>query len=421
MMTDFSSHSLKPLARRTILRGAALAAAGLAATRHVGAANTATVTLPFANGVREVLPAGSFPEKGEMILQRMRAPLLESPWSALANSVFTPNDQFYVRWHFADFPNHVEVDPRKFRLRIFGEVQQPIEISLSDLVQHFPAVEIAAVNQCSGNSRGFVTPRVPGAQWGHGAMGNALWAGVPLRSLLAKAGPKPGATHVAFRSLEDRESPFPPPLHFEKVLALPHANDGEVMIAYAMNGDTLPLLNGFPLRLIVPGWYATYWVKMLSEIEVTNHPGAGFWMATAYKVPDRPNGAMQPGEANVPMVPIAAMTPRSFFANPDNGARIAAGQASEVRGFAFGGSAALSEVSISADDGKTWRPVELGKDFGTYSFRQWRYRFTPGTPGRHRLMVRAGNARGEQQPLQAGWNPGGFMFNPVEQLALVAV
>jgi len=406
--------------RRKMLRLAAGVTAGLM-IRRARASEPSTVIFPFANGKREIVPAGTFAEKGAMVLQRTRAPLLETPWEVLSSHVFTPNDRFYVRWHFADFPNHIDISPDKFRLRISGKVNRPLEISLFDLVRDFAPIEIAAVNQCSGNSRGFVVPRVPGAQWGHGAMGNARWTGVRLRDLLARAGLMPTATHVAFRSLEDKESPFPPPLHYEKVLELDHANDGEVMVAYAMNGEPLPLLNGYPLRLVVPGWYATYWVKMLSDIEVMDHPGTGYWMATAYKVPNRPNGAMRPGETNVPMIPISSMTPRSFFTAPSQGTEIPYGRPTPIQGFAFGGGSGLRFVNISADNGQTWRPAELGEDYGPYSFRTWRFIFTPIARGPCRLLVQATNTKGEQQPLSVNWNPGGYMYNPVEELTLSVV
>lgn len=420
-MTDrLHNPGVMGMERRKMLRLAAGMTAGLM-IRRACAADSSTVIFPFANGKREIAPAGMFAEKGAMVLQRTRAPLLETPWEVLSRHVFTPNDRFYVRWHFANFPNHIDISPDKFRLRISGKVNRPFEISVFDLVRDFAPIEIAAVNQCSGNSRGFVVPRVPGAQWGHGAMGNARWTGVRLRDLLARAGLKPTATHVALRSLEDKESPFPPPLHFEKVLQLDHANDGEVMVAYAMNGEPLPLLNGYPLRLVVPGWYATYWVKMLSDIEVLDHPGTGYWMATAYKVPDRPNGAMRPGETNVPMVAISSMTPRSFFTAPSQGAEIPYGRPTPIQGFAFGGGSGLRFVDISTDNGQTWRPAELGEDYGTYSFRTWRFLFTPQTRGPCRLLVRATNTKGEQQPLSINWNPGGYMYNPVEELTLLVV
>src|SRR5204863_465859 len=145
---------------------------------------------------------------------------------------------------------------------------------------------LAAVNQCSGNSRGLAQPAVPGAQWANGAMGNAKWMGVRLKDVLDRAGVKPGALRVRFAGLDQPVVDGAP--KFMKSLALDHARDGEVMIAYAMNGGQLPLLNGFPLRLVVPGWYSTYWVKMLDRIEVIATEDENFWTKNAYLIPDTP-------------------------------------------------------------------------------------------------------------------------------------
>jgi len=155
-----------------------------------------------------------------------------------------------VRWHWAFIPNSAEVD--RFELKIHGHVNQPLSLSLKELVKDFPRVELAAVNQCSGNSRGFFEPRVPGGEWGNGAMGNALWAGVRLKDVLDRAGVKAGAVQVRLSGLDQSFADAP---RFIKSLDIDHARDGEVMIAYAMNGEQLPLLNGFPLRVVVPGWY----------------------------------------------------------------------------------------------------------------------------------------------------------------------
>ena len=404
------------LGRRAVLRGsAALGAAGmLGAATRAAAAGADSVQLPFANGTRRIVAAGTWPGKGDMILQRVRAPLLETPWDVFRTHLFIPNDQTYVRWHIADFPT--EVDPKTFRLRITGHVQRPFDLTLDQLVQQFPAVRTAAVNQCSGNSRGLIEPRVAGAQWANGAMFNAMWTGVPLARLLAHAGLKPGATHVAFRSLEQGLDPIPPDARFWKVLPLARANDDAVMVAYEQNGTPLPLLNGYPLRLVVPGWYATYWVKMLTEITVSTHPGTGFWMKTAYTIPDTPNGSMQPGQTGVNFVPINAMNPRSFFTKVANGDTLHAGRATTLRGFAFGGGSALKSVAVSADGGTGWQAATLGKDWGAYGARAWSLAFTPPHPGPLRLMVRAANDSGAVQPMVAGWNPGGFMFNAIEQV-----
>jgi hypothetical protein len=201
---------------------------------------------------------------------------------------------------------------------------------------------------------------------------------------------------------------------FMKSLSIDHARDGEVMLAYGMNGQQMPLLNGFPLRLIVPGWYATYWVKMLNDIEVLDSPDTNYWMKTAYTIPDTPRADIKPGQTNVPMVPINKMVPRSFITNLTAGATLKAGASAEVRGIAFGGDVGVKQVDFSTDDGKTWKPAQLGKDEGKYSFRQWQVGFTPAAKGDLTLMVRCTNANGEAQPAEPNWNPAGFMRNAIE-------
>ncbi|OYV53097.1 MAG: sulfide dehydrogenase [Rhodospirillales bacterium 20-60-12] len=408
------------LKRRSLLQASVAAGAmgALAATAPRAWADDATVSLPFDNGVRPIVAAGTFPGKGEMILQRTRAPLLETPWDVFRQHLFIPNDRAYVRWHMADFPT--SVDPGTFRLKISGAVDRPYELTLAELVNEFAPRKLAAVNQCSGNSRGHISPRVAGAQWNNGAMYNAMYTGVPLSVLLAKAGVKPSATHVAFRSLEQLTPPYPAADRFEKVLPLGRANDGDVMVAYEMNGDTFPLLNGFPTRLVVPGWYSTYWVKMVHEIEVMEHPGEGFWMKVAYKVPNNPTGAMTPGQKGVDFVPISAMVPRSFITSHVDGDKIQTGRTINAEGFAFGGNSAVKAVEFSSDGGATYKPAVLGKNWGKYGNRAWRVAFEIPKAGAYTLMVRATNEAGQTQPKIAAWNPGGFMYNAIEQINVVA-
>ncbi|OYV58047.1 MAG: sulfide dehydrogenase, partial [Acidiphilium sp. 21-62-4] len=174
---------------------------------------------------------------------------------------------------------------------------------------------------------------------------------------------------------------------------------------------------GFPLRLVVPGWYATYWVKMVTEIEVTNHPGTGFWMTPAYMVPDNRAGAMIPGEVGVKMVPISAMVPRSFINTVD---KATAGKPVALKGFAFGGNSALTTVQISTDGGTTWHPARLGKNWGEYGAREWASSFTPPKAGTYRVMAKASNAAGLEQPMEGRWNPGGFMYNAIEHIDIQA-
>jgi DMSO/TMAO reductase YedYZ molybdopterin-dependent catalytic subunit len=399
------------LSRRATLRQLGLAGLSLAAAPAFA---EDLIKLPLPSDPRERPLTHDFPQKGTMILQRTRPPLLETPFEVFDRGVFTPNDQFYVRWHWAVIPTSVEVNT--FRLAVRGHVNQTLSLSIDDL-RSLPQVELAAVNQCSGNSRGYYEPRVAGAQWSHGAMGNALWTGVRLKDVLDRAGVKAGAVQVRFDGLDEPVVPDAP--DFKKSLDVDHARDGEVMIAYAMNGEQLPLLNGFPLRLIVPGWYSTYWVKMLSDIEVLDKKDDNFWMAVAYTIPDTPHASITPGETGVKLVPINKMVPRSFFTNVASGATLPAGSA-PLRGIAFGGDSGVAKVELSIDDGKSWQPTALGKDHGKYSFRQWEANVLLGAKSSHSFMVRCTNQAGDVQPDAPNWNPSGFMRNVIETLQVTA-
>jgi DMSO/TMAO reductase YedYZ molybdopterin-dependent catalytic subunit len=260
MATEKAFLSRSLACRRQFLGGAG--AATLALTSAPALADT-VVKLLLPGGPDERPMTTAFPQKGALILQRTRPPLLETPFEVFDQSVLTPNDRFFVRWHWAVIPTAVDVDT--FRLTVHGHVNQTLSLSLNDILA-LPRVELVAINQCSGNSRGYFQPRVPGGEWSHGAMGNARWTGVRLKDVLDRAGVKAGAIQVRFDGMDEPVVADAP--DFMKSLDIDHARDGEVMLAYAMNGEQLPLLNGFPLRLIVPGWYSTYWVKMLYDIEV---------------------------------------------------------------------------------------------------------------------------------------------------------
>src|SRR5581483_5050773 len=363
-----TNYAASPRLHRVISRRTALAQLGLAGLTLSAAPALAEdmVKLPLPSDPRERPITHEFPQKGTMILQRVRPPLLETPLEVFDRGVFTPNNQFFVRWHWAVIPTSIDVTT--FRLAVRGHVNQTLSLTLNDLMS-LPQVGLAAVNQCSGNSRGYYQPRVPGAQWGNGAMGNALWTGVRLKDVLDRAGVKAGAVQVRFNGLDDPVVPDGP--DFKKSLDIDHARDGEVLIAYAMNGEQLPLLNGFPLRLIVPGWYSTYWIKMLNDIEVLDKPDDNFWMSSAYLIPDTAGATMTPGETGVKMVPINRMVPRSFFTNVKSGDRIKAGAPTVVRGIAFGGDTGVSKVDVSQDGGATWQAAPIEKDQGKYSFQRW--------------------------------------------------
>jgi len=399
----------------TLTRRRLLGQAGIAALTALAAPAWAqSVNLPLPGGPDERPLTSAFPRKGRMILQRTRPAMLETPFEVFDKGVFTPNDQFFVRWHWALIPD--SINAASFRLNVRGRVSQPLSLSLAEIMK-LPRFEIAAVNQCSGNSRGFFQPRVAGGEWGNGAMGNARWTGVRLKDVLDRAGVRAGTVQVRFNGLDQAMVVDGP--DFIKSLSVDHARDGEVMIAYAMNGQPLPLLNGFPLRLVVPGWYATYWVKMLNDIEVIGEPDTNFWMASAYLIPDTPGANMTPGQAGVKLVPINRMVPRSFITNVKAGAIVPAGKPLELRGIAFGGDTGVKRVEVSSDGGKSWGDAKLGKDEGKYGFRAWTARFTPAA-GSATLLVRCTNTNGLAQPDQANWNPSGFMRNVVEATQITA-
>jgi sulfite dehydrogenase len=399
------------ITRRNVLRGgtAVLTSGALGASSARSLA--ATVTLPFENGQR---PLVKYPQKRPMIGLTSRPPQLETPFSIFDEGVITPNDAFFVRYHLADIP--LDIDPETFSVEIKGKVDKPLKLSLAD-IKRLPANEIVAVNQCSGNSRGFMTPRVAGGQIGNGAMGNARWKGVPLKTVLDKAGVQANSKQVLFGGMDGPVSDKTP--DFVKALDIDHAKDGEVMLAYAMNGRDLPFLNGFPLRLVVPGYYGTYWVKHVNEITVIDGIFDGFWMKSAYRIPDNDCNCVEPGTAPKATIPINRFTVRSFITNLRDSAKVKAGKEIEVKGIAFDGGKGIREVAVSVDDGKTWTPAKLGKELGNYSFRAWKLPVKLAA-GAHGLKSRATSNGGQIQPLEASWNPAGYLRNVVETVHVTA-
>ena len=398
--------------RRRFLGAAALGGLGLLSKPAWG--ETIDLRAKGGSGVRPLTT--SFPEKGRMILQRTRPPWLETPFDVFDKGVFTPNEQHFVSWHWATFPTSVDVD--KFALRVRGSVNNEISLSLNDLLHGLPRVEIAAVSQCAGNSRLYAEPRVAGAQWANGSMSNARWTGVRLKDVLDRAGVKPGARMVRFGGLDEAILPDAP--KFLKSIDIDHARDGEVMIAFAMNGEQIPMLNGFPIKLIVPGWCAVYWIKALNDIEVLDGPDLNLWTTTAYRVPNTPNYTVHPGEKNLDLIPITYNVPRSFITNLSSGDIVPLGAPRLARGIAFGGDRGVKSVDFSADGGVNWTPARLGEDHGKYSFRQWQADFSLTAPGAHTLMVRCANTDGLTQPATPVWNPSGYMGNTIESTNVLA-
>src|SRR6266851_560345 len=336
-------------------------------------------------------------------------------------TVFTPNEAFYVRWHLEGIPN--AVDLKNWKLQIEGNVNKPLALSLPELMQKFKPVSLAAANQCSGNSRSRLQPRVPGGQWGNGAMGNAMWTGVRLRELLDIVGVKSGSLQVQFQGLETGQGPQGLGSNlFLKSLDLGNPVLDEWVVAYLMNGEPLPMLNGFPVRLVVPGYFATYWTKCLTWIRVLNAPDENFWMKTGYRVPDTPRGNTTPEDVKagkVKTVPVERFPVRSFLISPDGSSKIAAGMIVTLRGIAFSGFGRVNQVEVSDNGGRNWMAARLGDDHGAYSFRTWEASWTAKSPGRYSLAVRATDEKGNTQPDEPIWNPGGYLWNRIERQQIV--
>ncbi|MEO7873454.1 MAG: molybdopterin-dependent oxidoreductase [Bacteroidia bacterium] len=350
--------------------------------------------------------------KKGMILLTDRPPNLETPLRYFKED-YTPNDVFFVRWHLSGLPSSVDKD--EFRLRVTGHVKKELSLSLADLRTKFKPVSLIALAECAGNSRSFFDPQVPGGQWKNGGMGNALWTGVKVKDILDAAGVKPGAFDVSFNGMD--EPPLASVPDFVKSLRIAHASDGEVMIAYEMNREPLPLLNGYPLKLVVPGWYATYWVGMLNEIKVYADTFKGFWMQKAYQVPKNVrNGNEQPDSLAKETEPINRLDVRSIFVSPEPDSIVSIHKKCEIEGLAFDAGDSIVKVEISTD-GNTWKAAILAPLIGKYSWRRWKYEWTPVAAGIYTLRVKATNAAGETQP-EHQWNRSGYMRNEIETLKL---
>jgi DMSO/TMAO reductase YedYZ molybdopterin-dependent catalytic subunit len=393
-------------------------AAGTAVTREAAAGDpppTPTFTGPAPNPYwTSVGPYVVHPQKLPLIQLTDRPVQLETP-RAYFGAAVTPNAAFYVRWHL---PNLPDVDLATWRLQVDGAVDTPLSLSMADLIA-MPTVQVIAVNQCSGNSRSRFQPRVPGGQWGNGGCGCAHWLGVPLSALLEKAGLQKSAVQIQFQGLETGNGPEGMGSHaYAKSLDLNGEAVERAILAYSMNGEPLPGLNGFPIRLVVPGYFATYWVKSLGNIRVLDKEDDGFWMKTAYRIPDTPRGNTTP-DAKPDTKPISTMPVRSFLATPDGQTKLLVGTGIPLRGVAFSGRGAITDVDWSADDGKTWKPAVLGQDYGRWAFRPFEGMWTPTKPGKYVLAVRARDGSGEAQPDEPVWNGGGYGWNRIERQEVI--
>ncbi len=406
--------------RRNFLKntaGGVMAAAGsLILPKYVLAASPTSGLGELPSGAISSAVLESLPGKRPLIKRAYRAPNYETPVEYF-NEMFTPNDAFFVRYHLANIP---QVDADSWRLKIGGDAaQKPYELTLEQLKRDFEQVEIAAVCMCSGNRRGLSTPHVPGVEWAHGAMGNAKWKGARLRDVLNKAGIAKEALEIAFDGSDRGVLDATP--DFVKSIPAWKALDENTLIAYEMNGAPLPHWNGFPVRIVVPGWTATYWMKHVTSINVLAQPFKGFWMNTAYRIPKGkfPITQQFTSQENETTTPITEMVVNSLITNIKPNQSFRHGQPVTVKGIAWDSGYGIRLVEVSTDGGMTWRDAQLAKDYGRFSWRQWSYEFKPAKKGSYSIMAKASNAQGASQTFEWIFNGAGYHNNVVQQVPIV--
>jgi DMSO/TMAO reductase YedYZ molybdopterin-dependent catalytic subunit len=317
---------------------------------------------------------------------------------AYFDRLITPTEAFFVRSHFGP----PALDPSR-KVKVEGD--STLELGVKEL-RSFPEVTVTAVLQCAGNGRSFQRPRVPGVQWGHGAMGQATWTGVRLADVLRRVGIPPDTTWVHTEGWD--RPPMPTVPRFLRGLTAALALDPSTLIAYRMNGAPLTLAHGAPMRLVVPGLPGDEWTKWLRTIRLRPSEPEGFYFQTAYRYPVHP---VEPG-ASVPpaeMKPAGRLPVKSIIARPAQGARVARGRG-EVVGVAFSGFAPISRVEVSVDGGERWSRAALEGPGGSGRWQVFRLRFD-AQPGRRVALARAFDARGNAQPEKPAWNPSGYYWN----------
>jgi DMSO/TMAO reductase YedYZ molybdopterin-dependent catalytic subunit len=412
------------ITRRNLLEaagvGAVMAGSGTAVPQWFTARAEAEVPLnlppALPEGIRTEAILDALPGKKPLIKLSYRPPNYETPIEYLRTDI-TPNDAFFVRYHLSDIP---QVDAKTWKLAIAGEgANDAVQLGLDDLKQFTP-VEVVALCQCSGNRRGLMQPHVPGVEWGYGAMGCARWKGVRLKDLLDKVGLKKETVEIVLDGADRGVSDKTP--KFTKSLPLWKALEDTTLIAYEMNGQPLPHWNGFPARVVVPGWTGTYWLKHVTSISAVTKPFDGFWMKSAYRIPvgKFPVVARFSSQETAVNTPITDMVVNSLITSHADGAMVKVGAPVTVAGIAWDGGYGMSTVEVSIDGGKTWTAAALGKDHGPFALHSWSLHFSPKAPGKHVVMARATNKIGQSQTTALIPNPAGYHHNLVQALTLVA-
>jgi len=356
----------------------------------------------------------SFPQKKPLITYSDRPPLLETPRGAFTKAI-TDNNEFFVRWHSPKIPTQHYLSV--YRLSIHGDVNNPLSISMESLKNDYEQVEITTVLQCGGNSRSAFKPQTSGIQWGSGAMGCAKFKGVRLKDILKKADLKDGASWLGLNGSDSSILPSAP--SFSRELEIHEVSD-DVIVAYEMNGEELPFLNGYPLRLIIPGMYSDSWVKMLTQITVSKEYKEIFFMDTAYRIPDNECECETPDTLAVKTKPITTMNVKSLIGYPTSYSKIDVMSNVLLKGVAFDSGSGIKEVLISLDNGKTWNNAELEDELSLYAFRVFKYAFKPMSKGKLTIMAKAVNRLGEEQPFSSDiqWNHGGYKYNGIDSVTI---
>ena len=399
--------------RREALKAAA-GALGIVGLREALGAVGSMAELGFAeipDGALTEQVLHALPGKVPLIKKTYRPPNYETPVEYFRTPL-TPNRAFFVRWHLAAIP---QIQLKDWSLAVGGEsAERELRLNFEALKSQFKPAEVTAVCQCSGNRRGLFEPHVPGVAWGVGAMGNAVWRGVRLKDVLQKAGVKSDALEVVFDGADHGAIDKTP--DFVKSIPIDLALADTTLIAFQMNGLPLPHWNGFPARIVVPGWTGTYWVKGLTSIKVVAKPEKNFWMSAAYRLPrgrfKTPSFKSQVAEANEP---ITTMVVNSLITSLKSGQRVARGKPLEIRGVAWDGGAGIAKVEVSTD-GTNWTAAKLGKDLGRYSFREFALSVPTRESGAAVVMARATSASGETQVNQLIHNPAGYHHNVIQRL-----
>jgi DMSO/TMAO reductase YedYZ molybdopterin-dependent catalytic subunit len=344
-----------------------------------------------------------------LIIRQKEPANLEPPYLEVA-SYLTATELFYVRSHFPA----PRLDVASYRLRIGGAVRNPVSLSYQQL-RNMPSETHVAILECAGNSRVFLVPQVPGAQWEEGAVGNAEWTGVPLAALLERAGLEEDACEIVFEGADrgvPAEKPSPPgTVSYARSVPRDKALEQGVLIAYQMNGQDLPLDHGYPVRAVVPGHYGMASVKWLTDLLAVREPFQGYWQTSDYGYWDYLDG--KPVRR-----PLAEIKVKSEIARPRVYETLAPDQAYTVCGAAWAGETDVTGVAVSTDGGKTWAEAEFLDPARRYGWRRWQLGWrTPKEPGRYTLMSRAKAADGRAQPDQHDPNYGTYVIThplPIE-------